>query len=531
MSTLENMALLFAPRTIDVQSLPSTPAWPGLFDGEKFAGGLGVPQFLWKDYWSLRQRSVELFERNMYARGIIRRLVTNEINTGLELEVTPEEEILGKEEGSLDDWSEEVENRWRIWTRMPGQCDMLRLRGFGRVQAQARMEALIGGDVLVVLSQDRTTGLPRIRLFDGQTVQTPADKPRAGHRIEHGVELDKLNRQVAYWIVQPDGKWKRLPAFGEKSGRRLAWLVYGTEKRDHETRGTPMLALVLQSLTEIDRYRDSTQRKATINALLAMFIQKDEERMGTRPVTGAAIRRSSMRTVGDDGVVRTFNAQGHVPGIVFDELNVGEKPVAFGNQGTDEKFAEFEESIVQAMAWHLEYPPEIMRLAFSNNYSASQAAINELKMYLNKARTDFGEAFCKPIYQEWVVAQALGGRIDAPELLLARREPALYDVFGAWVSSEWAGHIKPSTDILKQAKGYKALVDQAWISNDLASKELTGTKFTKNIKKLRRENELLAEVMEILAAPSRDAEHKNQLDLQANEPEEDQQEGLRNVAT
>lgn len=521
MSTIDDMGMLFEPKRVSWEALGlGSPAYPTIFDGEKFAGGIGSTQVLWKDYWTLRQRSVQMFEQNLYARGIIRRLVTNEINTGLELEVTPEEGIIGREEGSLDEWSEEIENRWRIWARTPGRCDVLQQRGFGRLQAMARMEALISGDVLVVLTQDSATGLPRVRLHDGQMVQTPANEPRSGNRIEHGVEVDKIGRHVAYWIVQTSGKWKRLPAHGEKSGRKLAWLVYGTEKRDHETRGTPMLALLLQSLSEIDRYRDSVQRKATINSMLAMFIQKDEERMGTRPLTAGAIRRGVAQTVGDDNVIRNFNAQGHIPGMVFEELNVGEKPIGFGNSGTDDKFAEFEEAIVQAMAWHLETPPEIMRLAFSNNYSASQAAINEFKMYLNRVRTDFGETFCKPIYGEWLIAQALTNRIDAPEILQAWRDNAQYDIFGAWISSEWAGHIKPSTDILKQANGYTALVEQGWISNDLASKELTGTKFTKNIKKLRRENELKAEVNEILVASQRSAEHENALALQKVESKE-----------
>lgn len=516
MALTDDMAMLFRPRTLDVEALPSSiynPAHYAVFDGEKFAGGFGPTHIYYKDYWMLRQRSAQLFERNLYARGIIRRLVTNEINTGLDLEVTPEEAIIGREEGSLDEWGEEIENRWRIWARTPGRCDAKERRGFGRLQAAARMESLISGDILVTLVQDRATNLPRVRLIDGAAVQTPNAQPRPGHRIIDGVELDNKDRQVAYWMLQDDGHFKRLPAWGEKSGRRLAWLVYGIEKREGETRGTPMLSLVLQSLAEIDRYRDSTQRKATINSMIAMFIQKDEERMGTRPLAGAAVRRGTMQTTSSDGVERTFNAQSHLPGIVFDELQMGEKPMAFGNSGTDDKFAEFEEAIVSAMAWHFEVPPEIMKLAFSNNYSASQAAINEFKMYLNKVRTAFGEEFCKPIYQEWLVAQALTGRIDAPELLASWRTPSEYDVYGAWVASEWAGHIKPSTDLIKQAKGYQLCVQEGWLSNDLASKELFGTKFTKNIKKLRVENALKAEVLELLAATTRDAEHENALEL------------------
>jgi lambda family phage portal protein len=531
MSTTEDMGILFEPKRVAVEALGlGSPAYPSIYDGEKFAGGFGPTQILWKDYWTLRQRSVQMFEQNIYARGIIRRLVTNVINTGLQLEVAPEEEIIGREEGSLDDWGEEIENRWRIWANTPGRCDVLQQRGFGRLQAMAYMEAMISGDVLAVLTQDRATGLPRVRQLDGQMVQTPVNMPRSGNRIEHGVEVDKLGRHVAYWIMQTTGKWKRLPAYGEKSGRKLAWLVYGTEKRDHETRGTPILSLLLQSLAEIDRYRDSVQRKATINSMLAMFIQKDEERMGTRPLTGAAVRRTSAPTVGPDNVIRNFNAQGHVPGMVFDELNVGEKPMAFGNTGTDEKFAEFEESIVQAMAWHMEIPPEIMRLAFSSNYSASQAAINEFKMYLNRVRTDFGESFCKPVYQEWLIAQALTGRVNAPEILQAWRDNSQYDIFGAWISSEWAGHIKPSTDVMKQANGYAILVDRGWMSNDLASKELTGTKFTKNIKKLRRENPMLAEVQELLMGPQRDAEQENALALQKVESKDNEKKPAQKPA-
>jgi lambda family phage portal protein len=512
-----DMARLFSPPKLDVADLPaaalySSEVWR-YYDGEKFAGGFGPTQILWKDYWALRERSVQLFEQNIYARGIIRRLVTNEINTGLELEVTPEETIIGREEGSLDEWSEEIENRWRVWARSPGRCDALQLRGFGRLQAAARMESLISGDVLVALVQDRATGLPRVRLFDGQMVQTPSTRPRPGHRIVEGVELDSRGRQVAYWILQQDGTSKRLPAWGEKSGRRLAWLVYGTEKREHETRGTPLLSIVLQSLQELDRYRDSATRKAVINSMVAMFIQKDEERMGTRPLSGAAIRRGTQQTLADDGTIRSFNAQQHIPGIVFEELQVGEKPVAMNSAGTDEKFVDFQDAIVAAMAWHFEIPPEILTLSFNANYSASQAALNEFKMYLNSMRTRFGEEFCKPIYGEWFIAQALTGRIQAPEALQAWRDASQYDVFGAWIGSEWAGHIKPSTDLVKVAKGYEILLDRGLITYDLASKELTGSKFSKNVKKQKVEREQLAELKEILDSAAREAEHENALEL------------------
>lgn len=473
-----------------------------IYDGGKFAGGFGATQLQHIDYWTLRARSAQLFNENLYARGVIRRLVTNEINTGLTPEACPDEQIIGVPEDSLNDWSETVENRFHIWGKNPQLCDWKHKSTFGALQRAARAEALISGDVLVVLRQSQKTKLPQVQLVSGNKVMTPLGGDvniRTSHTIRHGVEFDTTGRVAAYWVKQDDGSFKRLAAFGEKSGRRIAWLVFGTDKRLDDVRGQPLLSLVLQSLKEIDRYRDSAQRKAVINSILAMFIKKTEDRPGTLPVTGGAVRRDKAVTTDSDGGTRKFNMAGHIPGLVIEELQQGEEPVLKGGEGTDVNFGTFEEAIIQAVAWANEIPPEILRLAFSNNYSASQAAINEFKIYLNKVWSDWGETFCTPIYVEWLLSETLLQKISAPGLLGAWRNPQQYDVFGAWVLTDWYGSIKPSTDMLKQAKGSKMLVDEGWSTNAREARITTGTKFTKNIKRLKRENELKVEAARPLA--------------------------------
>lgn len=486
---------------VEVSALAQSSHFYRWLDGEKFPGGFGATNHYTPDYWTLRARSAQLFEDNLYARGLIRRLVTNEINTGLALEATPQEKLLGKPEDSLADWSEDVETRFHLWEKRPSLCHHSEQLDFGAIQRLARMEALVSGDVLAVMHQDRSTGLPRIRLVSGGAVQTPLLTPKPGLRIQHGVERDKNGRHVAYYVQQEDGSYNRLPAWGEKSGRRISWLVYGTDRRVDAVRGTPLLSIILQSLREIDRYRDSAQRKAVINSMLAMFIKKDAEKMGTRPITGGAIRKGTNAVTDATGTSRSFSAAEQIPGLVFEELQVGEEPQGFGNTGTDEKFGDFEEAMIQAVAWANEIPPEILRLAFSNNYSASQAAINEFKMYLNRVRTEFGATFCAPVYEEWLLSETIMGKIAAPELLEAWRDRSMYDIYGAWTLSDWSGHIKPSTDVYKQAKGYEILVENGWSTNDRAARELTGTKYSHNIKKLRVENALKREAREILEPP------------------------------
>lgn len=476
------------------------PAINTIFDGEKFPGGFGPTQLQTADYWTLRERSGELFGNNLYARGLIRRLVTNEINTGLMPEAAPDEEILGLAEDSLADWTETVENRFGIWGKNKELCDFKHARTWGAIQRTARMEALVSGDVLVVLRQSPRTKLPMVELINGSRVQTPFDKVvRKGHTIKHGVEQDSLGRVVAHWVTQGLAEPKRIPAKGEKSGRRISWLLYGTDKRLDSIRGEPLLSLVLQSLKEIDRYRDSTQRKAVVNSILAMFIKKSEDKMGTLPVTGGAVRKDTIATTDDDGSPRNYNIAQQVPGVVMEELQQGEEPVGFNSAGTDEKFGTFEEAIIQSVAWANEIPPEILTLAFSNNYSASQAAINEFKIYLNKIWSEFGEDFCMPIYVEWLVSEVLIGKIPAQGLLEAWRNPEQFDLFGAWICTDWYGSIKPSTDTVKQVKGSGMLIDRGLSTHAREARITTGTKFSKNIKRLRRENQMIVDAQRPLA--------------------------------
>lgn len=510
LGALTPLAAAVATPAIDVDSL--TPrAYAGqtnfdpfensLYDGGKFAGGFGPTQVQTVDYWTLRARSAQLFNENLYARGLIRRLITNEINTGLTPESAPDEQILGLAEDSLADWTENVENRFGLWAKNPQVCDWLKESTFGEIQRTVRREALVEGDILVVLLQDPATKLPAIQLVGGSSVQTPygsaPTQTPTGHEIVHGVEKDALGRVFAYHIRQKDGSFSRILAYGKASKRRQAWLVFGTDKRLDDTRGQPLLSLVLQSLKEIDRYRDSTQRKAVINSILAMFVAKGEDKPGTLPFTGGAVRRGQVE-VSDNttaGTPRKFNISGQVPGMVIEELQHGETVVSKGGEGTDTNFGQFEEAIIQAVAWANEIPPEILTLAFSNNYSASQAAINEFKIYLNLRWAKSGEELCSPVYNEWLVSEALNRKIAAPGLLEAWRDPSRHDILSAWVSVDWYGSIKPSTDTLKQAKGSQLLVGEGWSTNAREARVTTGTKFSKNIKRLTRENEQKAKAL------------------------------------
>ena len=468
------------------------------WNGDKFLGGFGITKdYEVVDHWLLRKRSKQLFTENLYARGLIRRLITNEINKGLALEATPDAEILGLDRDDLSAWSENIERRFNIYGKNPEICDYRQSRTFGALQRQARMMALVSGDVLVVLRQG-DTGLPNVDLVDAEHVSNPASDTliravrNRGNKIVDGVEIDKSGRHVAFFVKQSNGTWRRVTARGRRTGRRQAWLFHGTERLIDDVRGQSILGLIMQSLKEVDRYRDAEQRSAVINSMIAMWVEKTEDKMSSLPVTGGALRKDTITTQNDSQGRKDVEFSSHMPGMMLQELQQGEKPTSYDTRRPNVNFAIFETAILSAVSWANEVPPETLFLQFQNNYSASRGATNEFKMYLERVRAGFGEEFNNPIYQDYAISEILNRDIIAPGLLDAWRDPQQWDKFGAWMLADWSGAIKPNVDLLKEVKAYKELVYEGWLTRDRAARELTGMKYSKVVQQLGGENSQLA---------------------------------------
>lgn len=483
------------------KALPEPQASVNGFDGSKYPGGLDSLQDLFidhvleMDYAALRARSHKLFEENLYGRGLIRRLVTNEVHTGLSLEADPVAVLLGRDEDQLEEWADLVEAKFAAWADSPEVCDYERRvdATFGWLTAEQRREALVGGDVLVVPRFDEDTKTPNVQIISGHLVQNPTNI--GSRRIEHGVELDKSGRHVAYHVLDSEtGKTTRIPARGP-TGRRTAWLVYGTDKRVGQVRGAPLLTIVMQSLREIDRYRDAALRKAVINSILALWIEKGEDKISSRAFSNSSTASGTVADNDGTGPNRSFAVAEQIPGLVWEELQHGEKPhVHKSDSGEATDFPVFEAAIVAAIAWACEMPAEILRLSFDANYSASQASLNEFKMYLSLARQRIARSFTQPIYEQWLVASVNAGSIEAPGLVAASGDRSQFETYRAWVHADWIGSVKPVTDVLKQVRATGELLDRGLMTNAQAARELTGRKWSTIIRKVARERQILADL-------------------------------------
>jgi len=476
-----------------------------IFNGQKFATGLGPaaaqPAI---DYNFLRAYSWKLFYENSYARGILSRLITNEVGTGLRLESTPVAELLNISPEDAREWSSDVESKFRVWASNPHSVDWSHQFKFTELQRTARLHSLISGDVLFVLRYPAPLNLPVVELIDGARVATPFDSiPSKGNKIINGVEVDEKGRHVAYHVIDNNNditgfKTKRIAAFGSRSGRRMSWLMYSGARRLGQTRGVPLLAAILQSLKEIDRYRDAEQRAAVVNAFYALSIERENAAtIQSNSITGGAVRRDTVTEQTAAGTAQIdFSAQ--IPGVQLESLGVGEKLVSHSTARPNVNFGGFEEAIISACAWGEEIPPEILRMSFSSNYSASKAAVNEFNAYLKWRQNANADQSTKPVYEEWLVGKALLGDINAPGLLESRRDPRKRDTVAAWLMSEWPGPIKPSVDLGKDVKAYVNGINEGLVTRERASADLFGVRYDETVKRLKDENERLSDANESL---------------------------------
>jgi capsid protein len=488
---------------------------PGdFFDGDKFPGSFGFTRnyFIENgiDYYTLRHRSMQLFIENSYFAGIIKRMLRNEIFTGMYPESTPISGViwpdLSEEEREAEavKYSEMMSTAFSLYGNDYGIFDYKQQHTFGEFQNQVRLESILCGDGIIVSRVNQQSGLPCWQFINGNHIKTPPEYNIAeGHEIKHGVELDRQGRHAAYWIEEFDRNgdgftYTRIPVWGKKSKRQISWMVYGGEKLLDHTRGTPLLANCLFMLKDLDRYRDAEVRAAVINSILPLFIKRTAtSKGGTNPVSGFLERKAGANPrpeVKIDGKsITEANAPligMNAPGLIMDRLEAGEEPESFQTNRPNVNFGKFEEIIVSAICWQNEIPPEIVLMRFNTSYSASRQANNEYEITLNFRAYKNAKDFCQIIFNEFIIQSVLIGDLVMPGFMAIMFAPSEWRLRGAWLKCEWRGLSRGSVDIKKEVDGLTKLANYRCMTKDIICRRFTGMSYNAVMYIIAREKKL-----------------------------------------
>lgn len=438
---------------------------------------------------TLRQRTRDLYcGGSNLATGAVKRLRTNAVGTGLHLKSTINEEVLGISADEARELEETIEREFAHWANSTN-CDIERIDNFYQLQQLALLNALLSGDSFALMTTTERIGSIydlRIELVEADRISTP-DNQTVNPLFCEGVEKNEAGEVVAYHISKfhplsfaerKPREWVRVKAFGEKTGRRNVIHVMNRE-RIGQVRGVPFLSPVIETIKQLGRYTEAEVLAAVINGLFTVFIEKE----------GASDDMAFGEVVPEEMQVdrEDENSIELAPGAVID-LGEGEKANMVNPGRPNPNFDPFVMAVIKQIGAALEIPYEILIMAFSNNYSASRAAILEFFKVIKMYRAWFVADFCQPIYEEWLSEAVARGRIHAPGFF---HDPIIKDTY---CSAEWNGPSAGQLDPKKEVEAAELRVQSGFSTRERETTELTGTDFYKNVKQRKREEELLKEV-------------------------------------
>ncbi len=462
----------------------------------------------------LRQRSRSLYMSAPLAVSAIKTNRTNIVGEGLRLKSTIDADFLRMKPEQAAEWQRGAEREFELWAQSKF-CDSTRVNNFYEIQQVACMSWLMNGDACVLLEYDKPTRtLPyglRIHLIESDRVSTPhstgnnvflyATDQDTGNRIFNGVEVDGNNQVVAYHICSayPNSslytrkEWKRISAFGEKTGIPNVLMIYETERAE-QYRGVPYLAPVIESLKQLTRYAEAEQTAALINGFFTVFVKS---KFGTSETGFTGVVADEDR-ITDDDVNYEMG-----PGAV-NVLRPGEEIDIADAKRPSSNFDAFVTSLAKYVGAALEIPVEILTKQFSSNYSASRAALLEAWKAFRMKRAWLVADFCQPVYEIFLSEAVAGGRLKAPGFFL---DPL---VRKAYCGAQWNGPAQGQIDPVKEVNAAEKRISIGISTRQREAIEMMGGDFDSNVAQLAREHQMMEAAGLLVSGQGKVSKDRNQ---------------------
>jgi lambda family phage portal protein len=442
---------------------------------------------------ALRPRARDLYMGGALANGAIKTMRTSIVGTGLRVKPSFDADFLRLSDDQSRQLRRQIEREFALWADSK-DCDASGLHNFYELQQLAFLSWMMSGDAFVLLPllpRKHAVYDLRVRLLEADRCNSPVGEG-LNDKISSGVEVDKDGMVVAYHFSDKhpgsarlvSTKWTRVEVRGSQSGRQNVLHLMEAE-RPEQRRGVPILAPVIESLKQLDRYTEAELMAAVISGMFTVFIETpnpdETDQFGL-----------------DSGGEPVDNPTGEpLPPPEGGDLRLGNGAVQFLEPGEKATFADpgrpnagfdpFVTAILRQVGASLEIPYELLLKHFTSSYSASRAALLEAWKMFRMRRAWMSADFCQPIYEEWFAEAVIKGRIDAPGIF---DDPLL---FKAYTKAEWNGPSQGQLDPVKEVNAAVTRIDNGLSTRQREAAELTGTEYESNVRQLAYEQKLREE--------------------------------------
>jgi lambda family phage portal protein len=400
-----------------VREQRSTTSYAGAHIGRLTASWAATNQrtnaALYRDLLTLQARSRDLYRNNDYARRFVSLVVKNVIGpSGMSLQV----QAL-RPDGTLDVIdSSYLEGGFGKWARR-GEFEITGRYTWGEFQRLLVQRLVLDGEVLVRRHLGEGRYGVRYQLVSAERVDPRHNEDRPGGvRIRMGVEIDELNRPLAYWLTKDQSTQvmtgtnrvtdrMRVPA----SEIRHLFLPHDVD----QLRGEPWMASAMRRMRDLDGYEEAAVIAARVGAakmgVLAKTAEADVASLGTQPTEDARLPQISAEPGEFMGLPEGYSLQEWSP------------------QYPHEQFGAFVTACLRGIASGLD-------VAYHNlandvervNYSSARVGVLEERETWKALQGWLIDAFYAPMYSEWLDTALTVGALNLPRSRRDKFDAALW---------------------------------------------------------------------------------------------------------
>lgn len=219
----------------------------------------------WRARAKLRASGHDLVRNNKYAESGVRHLVADMIGDGIAPQFVHSEKAVAQ--AAQDAWDKWAEGK------VDGHDD------FYGCQKTAGWGVVVGGETLTIWKPDSSGPDGRIEGVEGDLLdETKLEELANGGRIVQGVEFDRYNDRVAYWLFDRHPGGISLLSDYQSAAVPAKHVDHVFERtRFGQTRGVSWLASVALDLKDIGDIEDAVRTQQKVQACLGLVLTPGEE--------------------------------------------------------------------------------------------------------------------------------------------------------------------------------------------------------------------------------------------------------------